>query len=443
MTDNAFAYQNLAWIIDQSDYGLFLLIASFKMQNEVFEHFGNTDQIAVYNCAEQPDRKYDFFAIRRWVEAHPGKRAYFVRNFQLLFVEQTDTPDNLFRFNLSRDALLRQRINIVFCVDRATDDLLDRRAIDFYSCIKMKAEFEDDWAEQSDAPAGFDSGLAIGTDIPIDFTEPRGKLLGRAIAYTHQAEIMEHNGKYREAMNLLSAALAIREKLLGEDFPDTADTYRQISRVYRKLGDYGRALENAEKALDIHVSTLGKENLITTDSRERLADVFRAFGRYSEALELYSQALAIKEKVLGTDHPDTAETYNNIAGVYQAMGEYGRALDFYNKALAITEKVLGTEHPDTATTYNNMALLYKAMGEYGRALDFYNKALAIKEKVLGTEHPSTAMTYNNMALLYDKMGDCANAREYAEKALAVFESRLGADHPYTAIAREMLAWLSQ
>ena len=116
MTDNAFAYQNLAWIIDQSDYGLFLLIASFKMQNEVFEHFAHTDQIAVYNCAEQPDRKYDFFAIRRWVEAHPGKRAYFVRNFQLLFVEQTDAPDNLFRFNLSRDALLRQRINIVFCV---------------------------------------------------------------------------------------------------------------------------------------------------------------------------------------------------------------------------------------------------------------------------------------------------------------------------------------
>ena len=408
----------------------------------MFEHFAHTDQIAVYNCAEQPDRKYDFFAIRRWVEAHPGKRAYFVRNFQLLFVEQTDAPDNLFRFNLSRDALLQLRKNIVFCVDRATDDLLDRRTVDFYSCIKMKAEFEDDLPEKYDVPSGFDSGLEIGTDIPIDFTAPRGKLLGRAIAYTHQADNRETEGKYREAMNLLSAALAIREKLLGDDAPDTADTYRQIARVYGKLGDYGRALENAEQALAIHESTLGKDNLITAESREALAGVYKDMGEYGKALEYFNKAIAIKEKVLGTEHPSTATTYNNIALVYQAMGEYSKALEYFNKALAINEKVLGTEHPSTAATYNNIAGMYQAMGEYGKALEYFNKALAISEKVLGTDHPDTAVTYDNLAFLYDEMKDLARSREYAAKALAVFKKRLGSDHPYTVIARKFMALLS-
>ena len=442
MTDNTFAYQNLAWIIDESDYGLFPLIASFRMQNEVFGHFANADSIAVYNCGEQDDRKYDFFALSRWIDANPGKGAYFVRNFQLLFVEQTDAPNNLFRFNLSRDALLQLRKNIVFCVDRATDDLLDRRAVDFYSCIKMKAEFEDDLPEKSDVPAGYDSGLEIGTDIPIDFTESRGKLLGRAIAFTHQADDMEAEGKYREAMNLLSAALAIREKLLGEDAPDTADTYRQMARVYRKLGDYGRALVNAEQALAVHESTLSKDNLVTAESREALANVYQAMGKYGKALEYYHKTLAIREKVLGTEHPDTATTYNNIAMVYQAMGKYGKALEYFNKALAIREKVLGTEHPDTATTYNNIAGVYRAMGEYGRALEYYNKALAISEKVLGTEHPSTATTYFNLAVLYDEMQDISKAREYASKALDVFANRLGSDHPYTVSTRKFMTYLT-
>ena len=357
MTDNTFAYQNLAWIIDESDYGLFLLIASFRMQNEVFGHFANADSIAVYDCGEQPDRKYDFFALNRWIDANPGKGAYFVRNFQLLFVEQTDAPNNLFRFNLSRDALLQLRKNIVFCVDRATDDLLDRRAVDFYSCIKMKAEFEDDLPEKSDVPAGYDSGLEIGTDIPIDFTESRGKLLGRAIAFTHQADDMEAEGKYREAMNLLSAALAIREKLLGEDAPDTADTYRQIARVYRKLGDYGRALENAEQALAVHESTLSKDNLVTAESREALAGVYRSMGEYGRALDYYSKALAIREKVLGTEHPDTAVTYNNIAVLYDEMQDISKAREYASKALDVFANRLGSDHPYTVSTRKFMTYL--------------------------------------------------------------------------------------
>ena len=231
MTENEYSYQNISWIIDNSNYGLFLLIAPHKMQGEVLSHFGGSN-IAVFDCLKKADRSYSFYELELWIEQNPDKNAYFIQNFQALFLEQQDIHDNLVKFNFSRDMLIRLRKNIIFCVDRATDDLLDRNAFDVYSYFKLKPEFEDETPEVPEKPVSWDSGLEVKTEIDIDFTQPRNKLLGQAISYMNQAEMLIHQAKYREAMNLLAAALKIREKELGEEHPDTAATYDGISRVY-------------------------------------------------------------------------------------------------------------------------------------------------------------------------------------------------------------------
>ncbi len=86
--------------------------------------------------------------------------------------------------------------------------------------------------------------------------------------------------------------MAIYEKVLGTEHPDTAATYNNIALVYDSQGDY------------------------------------------SKAREWYHKALAICEKVLGTEHPSTAATYDNIAGVYSRQGYYAKAMEWYHKALA-------------------------------------------------------------------------------------------------------------
>ena len=86
--------------------------------------------------------------------------------------------------------------------------------------------------------------------------------------------------KYPEAEGLLKRALVIREKALGANHPDVAQT------------------------LNI------------------LASLYRAQGKYSEAEGLYKRALAIREKALGANHPDVGQTLNNLALVYRAQGKY-------------------------------------------------------------------------------------------------------------------------
>ncbi|MDR0469050.1 MAG: toll/interleukin-1 receptor domain-containing protein [Peptococcaceae bacterium] len=260
-----------------------------------------------------------------------------------------------------------------------------------------------------------------------------------ATTYHNIAGIYRKQGDYPKALEWHSKALAIREKVLGTTHPDTAAAYNNIALVYDNQGDYAMALEWFSKALDIKEKVLGTEHPNTATTYNNIADVYREQGNYEKALEWFSKALAISEKVLGTEHPDTAATYNNIALVYDSQGDYAKALEWFSKALAICDKVLGTTHPNTAAAYNNIAGVYREQGNHEKALEWFSKALAIREKVLGTTHPDTAATYNNIAIVYDNQGDYAMALEWFSKALAIREKILGTEHPDTAATYNNIA----
>jgi len=253
------------------------------------------------------------------------------------------------------------------------------------------------------------------------------------------AKIYESQGDYAKALEWYGKALAIKEKVLGNEHPSTATTYNNIAFVCSCQGDYEKALEWYGKALMIFEKVLGNEHPDTATTYNNIALVYQDQGDYANALEWLEKDLAINEKVLGNEHPDTATTYNNIALVYQHQGEYAKALEWYEKALAIKEKMFGKEHPSTAITYNNIAIVYVHQGDCAKALGWYEKALAICEKVLGKKHHDTARIYNNIAGVYDHQGDYAKALEWYEKALAIFEKVLGNEHPSTANTYDNIA----
>ncbi|MGY4356327.1 tetratricopeptide (TPR) repeat protein [Bradyrhizobium sp. i1.3.1] len=100
--------------------------------------------------------------------------------------------------------------------------------------------------------------------------------------------------------------------------------------------------------LAIREKALGPEHPDTARSLNNLALLYTATGAYAKAEPLYLRALVIYEKTLGPEHPDTALSLNNLAALYFAMGAYAKAEPLYQRALAIREKSLGPEHPDTA-----------------------------------------------------------------------------------------------
>ena len=267
----------------------------------------------------------------------------------------------------------------------------------------------------------------------------REKVLGEehpdtATTLNNLAWLYESQGRYDEAEPLYERALAIYEKVLGEEHPDTATTLDNLAGLYRNQGRYDEAEPLYERALAIREKVLGEEHPDTATTLHNLAGLYGDQGRYDEAEPLYERALAISEKVLGEQHPHTASTLNNLAGLYRNQGRYDEAEPLYERALAISEKVLGEEHPDTASTLHNLAGLYESQGRYDEAEPLYERALAISEKVLGEEHPDTATTLNNLAGLYESQGRYDEAEPLYERALdhSLYEKVLGEQHPYTA-----------
>jgi tetratricopeptide (TPR) repeat protein len=296
-----------------------------------------------------------------------------------------------------------------------------------------------------------------------------------------QALALVGKGRYREAQPLLEKVLAVRRKVLGEEHPDTAQSYNNIAFNLNAQRRYREAEEGFKKALDIYRKVSGEEHPDTANSHNNVAANLNAQGRYKEAEEGYNKALDIRRKVLGEEHLDTASTYNPIARNLNALGRYTEAeaahkkvLDIcrkvlgeehqytaaaynnlaanlasqgrhkdaeegYKKALDICRKVLGEGHPDTVTSYQNVATNLHAQRRYKEAAQGFKKALDIYRKVLGEEHPLTATSYNNFAVNLTAQGQYAEAVEVYQKALAIRQKVLGEEHPDTARSYDNLA----
>jgi CHAT domain-containing protein/Tfp pilus assembly protein PilF len=249
----------------------------------------------------------------------------------------------------------------------------------------------------------------------------------------HSLALLYYNKRdYANAEPLYQRALIIREKVLGPEHPDVASSLNNLANLYSERGDYAKAEPLYQRALTIREKVLGAEHPAVAATLNNLAVLYDTKGDYAKAESLYGRALNINEKLLGPEHPEVARYLHNIAIVYYKRGNYVKAELLYGRALAINEKLLGPEDPEVARCLNNLAILYRNMGEYAKAEPLYERALTIRKKVLGTEHLDVAESLNSLANLYRIKGDYAKAEPLHQRALTIREKALGPDHPSVA-----------
>ncbi len=85
---------------------------------------------------------------------------------------------------------------------------------------------------------------------------------------------------------------------------------------------------------------LGEDHPDTANSYNNLAYNLEAQGKYADAEPLYQRTLVIVEKTLGPEHPYVARSLNNLAGLYKAQGRYSEAEPLYQRSLANQKNAL-------------------------------------------------------------------------------------------------------
>jgi CHAT domain-containing protein/Tfp pilus assembly protein PilF len=251
--------------------------------------------------------------------------------------------------------------------------------------------------------------------------------------------ILYRAGKYEEARPSGERILEIRERTLGSDHPDVAQSVHNLAILYSSKGDFARSELLYQRALAIREKVLGPEHPDLAASLSNLALLYSERGDYAKAEEFYGRALIIGEKSLGPEHPEVAATLTNFAILCHDRGNYTKAELLYQRARAIFEKAFEPEHPYVTTILNNLAVIYKTRNEYAKAEPLYLRTLAIREKVLGPEHPEVAGSLNNLANLYCDRGDYEKAEPLYGRAVTIREKALGPEHPDLAWPLENLA----
>jgi tetratricopeptide (TPR) repeat protein len=219
-------------------------------------------------------------------------------------------------------------------------------------------------------------------------------------------------GRATEAEQLLKRALAIREKALGPDHPQTIAKRNELALFYLTTGRDAAAVPLVKQLLASGETALGANQPETVASLTELARCYeRLAGHYArqsggktEAETLLVRALAIKEKVRGPEHPDVARLLENLAFVYGGKDRGAEADALLTRALAIREKELGAEDPGITGLLNLLAVQRTKLGRVSEAETLLKRILAIMDKARDADHVVMALFLNNLASLYSSQG---------------------------------------
>lgn len=266
--------------------------------------------------------------------------------------------------------------------------------------------------------------------------------LCRAIAYSAQGEAHRQHGEFDKARDAFREALAIRQRILGDDDLESAASRSQLGEALLAQAKYQEARALLERTVTQRRGALGDDHPDTSTSLDQLARLLQAVGDYEAARPLYEQSLAINTKCYGTANLRTLTSITNLAGLLMTMGDYQAARDQFREALAAYRSLVGDEHVAVARVLSNLSFALLQLGEHDEAQACNEEALAIRRKLLGDEHLDVAASLDLAADMLINDGDFVVAEARFKESLAIRRKLLGENHPSTAASLNNLAVLN-
>jgi tetratricopeptide (TPR) repeat protein len=108
--------------------------------------------------------------------------------------------------------------------------------------------------------------------------------------------VYNNQGKYQEAEQLSLRSLAIREKALGRDHPDVAQSLNNLASLYSNQGKFKEAEPLYKRALAIVDKTLGAEHPEIVMILKNYSILLQKTDRKAEAIGLAARADKIKSQ---------------------------------------------------------------------------------------------------------------------------------------------------
>lgn len=228
-----------------------------------------------------------------------------------------------------------------------------------------------------------------------------------------------------------------RLKVLGRDDPLTLSVMSDLAATYWLAGDRKTSVEYGQRAVDGLLKSLGREDPITLTAMFHLSRTQLHLGRLDESQMRLEQVLEARQNFFGTKHQDTLWAMAELAMVYHALKRNSEAETLLREVLRHRTQILGEEHGYTLWAINDLSKVYTDSGRAELALQMLDAMIPIVVRTLGEQHIGMAMAKFNLARAYNALGRWRDGETVLRKQVNSIHS----GHPDYVAAITELAWV--
>jgi len=283
-------------------------------------------------------------------------------------------------------------------------------------------------------------GETTKADELLAAVSAEGSESNQASALNNQAMLKQQAGDYKEAKQLLLAAIEKLE-VAASDSLALAETMDNLSTLYLIQGKADSAKAVASQALSIKQS-IGSLPVNIATSYTKLGEAHHALSQWQEAGSSYEKA----EELL-KDKPAGKNKYTSLLGhmaiYYQDKGDYNQAEKLFIEQSQRIAQEKGDNSMEYAIVLNNMATLKQIQAKYFEANNYLEQALQITEQAAGKNSLNYTSIAENQGLIAIQLGNLSEAEKLLNEVAVIRKEQLSTQHPLYANALQNLGRLKQ
>jgi eukaryotic-like serine/threonine-protein kinase len=258
-------------------------------------------------------------------------------------------------------------------------------------------------------------------------------------ARADQGLVVQHQGRYAEAEQILVPTLAAARRALGPSHRTTLAAMQGVGMVYERVGKSAQAEALRRELWQTQRRLLGEEHPETLSAMGQVAGSCLTRGAFEEAEELFAKIYALRKRSIGAEHPETLQTLYGWTTSLSRLGEHEKAVELNRSGLEISRRVLGTDQNLTHVFLNSLANSYIGLGKAAEAEGLYREAVSLRSRQLGATHPYTLMNMGNLATSLALQGKYEDAVGLQRQVLEQRRKQLGAENPASLTTLQSLA----
>jgi hypothetical protein len=251
------------------------------------------------------------------------------------------------------------------------------------------------------------------------------------------ARLQQLNGKFNDAIAAYREAILLHDRYLVEVHPDKETLHAYLGEAFMSANQFRPAVDNLSKATLIAQKLWGETSLQYATRGNDLGVAYQRAGENETALTVLRAAETIRRRELGMDHPLVAHSLLNLGTVYMGMNRYELARQSFEQAIPILQNKFGTENKMVTEAKLRLSAALVLAGDSAAAeqlLEKLSAELANRPGLLADR----AVAQYRLAVLQAKQGNYKAAEPNFEAAIAAQSQILGPNHPTTEMSKQAL-----